>query len=115
MAGLLSVGSCCGLPHSIVGFTMLTDPNAFSSPSKPNTMPPGFGALFLMAGIFVILAAIAMSILTYLAGQRIKERKGWTFIFVINCILCLVQPIGTVLGVLTLIIIHRPSVKALFG
>src|SRR4051812_40953640 len=44
----------------------------------------------------------------------IKERKHRTFSLVMAVVNCLCIPFGTALGVFTLIILQRPSVKALY-
>jgi hypothetical protein len=43
------------------------------------------------------------------------RRKARTFCFVIACIACLNVPLGTALGVCTILVLSRPRVKDLFA
>ena len=49
-----------------------------------------------------------------LAGWWLAKRKHYWFCFVVACLACAFSPLGTVLGVFTIIVLLRPSVKALF-
>ncbi len=49
------------------------------------------------------------------AGMSLLQNKRWTFCFVMAILLCLNPPLGTILGVFTIVVLNRPSVKELFG
>jgi hypothetical protein len=49
------------------------------------------------------------------AARLLQRRHGYRFIFAVACLECLGFPFGTVLGVFTLVVLLRPSVKQLFG
>ena len=67
----------------------------------------GFGFLFFLLGL-----ALASCIL--LSGRAISRRRRYWFIFVVACVECLFLPFGTILGIFTLIVLSRQTVKALF-
>ena len=48
-------------------------------------------------------------------GNRLKNHTNYTYCLVVDAIACTFVPFGTVLGVFTIIVLVRPSVKALFG
>jgi hypothetical protein len=48
------------------------------------------------------------------AGRRLGQRRSYTFCFIVACILCLFMPLGTVLGVFTILLLVQPRVKATF-
>ncbi len=50
-----------------------------------------------------------------LAGRKLARRRSWTFCLVVASIECLFMPYGTVLGVFTIIVLLRPTVKELFA
>ena len=50
-----------------------------------------------------------------LAGRELARHGGYTYCLIVAAIECLFMPFGTALGVLTLIVLMRPSVKAQFG
>jgi len=77
--------------------------------------PPFLGWLFLGLGCAFVILGEAASICLILSGKHLKQRTGYTFSFVVACIACINVPIGTILGVFTLIVLARPAVKAAFG
>ncbi len=50
-----------------------------------------------------------------LAGRSLSSHKHYTFALVIACIECLFIPFGTILGVFTIIVLSRQSVRGLFS
>lgn len=72
------------------------------------------GWMFAVGGGLFVVLGWAMAICTFFAGKFLSERRRRTFVFVIACINCLSVPIGTALGVFTLLVLERPSVKGLF-
>ena len=65
------------------------------------------GALFVLGECF---AACVIA-----AGQFIRSRRRYWFVFVIACMQCAFFPFGTALGVFTVVVLSRPAVKQLFG
>lgn len=65
-------------------------------------------------GSIVILVLLLTTTLQFLVARFLEQRRAHTFCFVIAVLNCLNMPIGTVLGVLTLIVLMRPSVQAMF-
>jgi hypothetical protein len=63
----------------------------------------------------MIISAWALAIAVAMAGSQLKRRAAYNYCLVVAGIECIFMPFGTVLGVLTLIVLMRPSVKALFG
>jgi hypothetical protein len=49
-----------------------------------------------------------------IAGSKLSNRRGYTFCFVVACLECMFMPFGTILGILSIIVLSRPSVKELF-
>jgi hypothetical protein len=50
------------------------------------------------------------------AGRSLARRKRYLFCLIVAgtmCVMC--NPLGTVLGVFTIVVLLRPSVKELFG
>ena len=67
-----------------------------------------------MATVFIIIGwTIAVCII--IAGSNLAKRKHYTFCLVIAAISCMFMPLGTVLGIFTIIVLMRPSVKELFA
>ena len=55
-----------------------------------------------------------MAWLTIYSGKLLKKQQKHTFSFVVACIFCVFFPIGTVLGVFTIIALQEKDVKALY-
>jgi len=79
-------------------------------------LPPEFlGWIFIVLGSFLFLLGIAMAICILIAGRCLSRRKCYSFALVIACIECLFIPFGTVLGVFTIVVLSRESVRELFS
>lgn len=61
-----------------------------------------------------MLVGWAFAVCVILAGRFIVRRKHYIFCLVIASLNCLFMPFGTILGVFTIVVLIRPSVKALF-
>lgn len=112
VGGLIALFACFPLIHLSMGLFFLFgnfDQQAHGSPDE------FVGLIFVVVGAFMFLLGQTMAVCTILSGRSIKARSKYTFSFVIACLLCAAFPFGTVLGVLTLIVLCRPSVKALYG
>lgn len=73
------------------------------------------GGVFVVVGVVIMLFAAAKAFLCWTAASNISKRVGHTFCFVMACVICLSMPLGTALGIFTIIVLNRPSVKALFS
>lgn len=77
--------------------------------------PAQFGWFFVALGGFMTLLGWALAVLTIIAAGRLKQRRSHTFCMVIAGALCMFMPVGTALGVFTLIVLVRPGVKQGFS
>jgi len=109
VGGLTAFVACIPIIHLAIGLAMLL--GAFPD----NDAPPAIVGLFfvVIAGCF-ILAGWSLAICLLLAGGYLKSRKHYSFCLVIAGISCMLMPFGTVLGVFTIIVLMRPSVKEMF-
>ncbi|HEX2224014.1 MAG TPA: hypothetical protein VHN15_07395 [Thermoanaerobaculia bacterium] len=110
VAVIAAMVSCIPLIHFFMGMGMLTGFGNFGGG------PEAFVGLLMMvfAGLF-ILGGWAFAICMGLAGKYLGEGSHYQFCFVMACIACVFPPFGTVLGILTLVVLMRPTVKPLFG
>ena len=114
VAGLAALFSFFPLLYSLVGGFLLY---AAHHPGPNNQEPPPafLGWIFIAVGVVFFLTGITMAICTLIAGQCLFRRKAYSFALVIACVECLFIPFRTILGVFTIIVLSRESVKALFG
>jgi hypothetical protein len=109
--GLSVVGACFMGAYAVIGGTVLTAVS--QSEREPAAAWAGAVVFVVMGGLFLLLAALAW--LTILTGRYLAQRRRYTFCLVMAIVTCLSVPLGTVLGIFTLIVLQRPSVKQLFG
>ena len=69
--------------------------------------------LVLVAGA-IMVAGWLFAAAIILAGRFLAKQTRYTYCLVMGGIECLFMPFGTVLGVFTIIVITRDSVKGLF-
>jgi hypothetical protein len=112
VSGLAAFFAWIPIIHLVMGLVFIFSPQVFG-PGKQQ--PPGFIGWFLVSmATFLILAGWTFAILVLMAGRFIAHRKRYTFCFVMAGVECLFMPFGTVLGVFTILVLNRPSVKELF-
>ena len=68
----------------------------------------------MVGWVFVGIAIVFAGLLAY-AGRCLAQNRRYTFCLVIAAISCMFIPFGTVLGVFTLVILVKPSVKQRFN
>jgi hypothetical protein len=83
--------------------------------NNQNPPPPILGWFFIVFGALFFLAGLAMALCILLAGRSLSRRRHYWFAFVVACVECVFIPFGTILGVFTIIVLSRESVKALFS
>jgi len=114
MAGITAVFSSIAIFHIGMGIMMVTSPSMVSGGSG-GPPPEVFGWMFILIGSSVILIGWTYSVLIFIAGRFLAQRKHHLYCLIMAGVSCAVSvPIGTVLGVFTLIVLLRPSVKELF-
>jgi hypothetical protein len=115
VAGLAALFSFFPLLYTTVGTIFIFA--ARHGTAKPGEdLPPEFlGWIFAVLGLVLFLIGIAMAICILIAGRSLALRKRYSFALVMACIECLFLPFGTILGVFTIIVLSRESVKALFS
>jgi hypothetical protein len=73
------------------------------------------GWFFVGIGAAMMIVAWTFSVCMMLAGRNLARRKNYWFCFIVACVACTFSPYGTVLGILTIVVLVRPSVKTQFG
>jgi hypothetical protein len=114
LGGLGCVFSCFPLIHVVIGLILVFSPETFGD--HGGSPPPAFiGWLFFGMGVTFFLVGQCINICILASGRCLAKRSKYMFSFVVACIECMLVPLGTVLGVLTIVVMSRGSVKALYG
>ena len=110
VSGIAALCACIPFIHLALGLFLIIAPGRVTG-----NEPPAFvGWFFITLASFFILVGWAFAVLVLIAGRCIAQRRHHTFCFVMGCVECLFMPFGTVLGVFTIFVLIRPSVKELF-
>jgi hypothetical protein len=115
VAGLAALFSFFPLLYTTVGAIFIFA--AWHGAAKPGEdLPPEFlGWIFAVLGSVLFLIGIAMAICILMTGRSLALRKRYSFVLVMACIECLFIPFGTILGVFTIVVLSRESVRELFS
>lgn len=102
------------LIHVTVGLTILLGgfPGAMGTNGPPDAR--FMGLMFVVIGAMLSSMFAVYGALKLMAARRLRERRSKTFCLIVAGISCFGIPYGTALGALTMIVLARPSVAALF-
>jgi hypothetical protein len=76
--------------------------------------PPELGWIFIVFGGVISLLVWSMAACALFAAYNLSKKRRYLFCFVIACLSCASVPLGTILGVFTIVVLARPGVKELF-
>jgi hypothetical protein len=99
--------------HLVFGVAMLT--GRFPDGQGGGEVPAFLGWFFVIFAATWIVCGLAFAICLFLAGRYLAQRRRYLFCLVVAGLACMFMPFGTVLGVFTIIVLMRPSVRELFG
>ena len=107
VGGLAACFACIPIIHLSIGIAMLV--------GAIDDAPEFVGAFMVLIAIFAILVGWTLAVCIIIAGRCLAKRRRYMFCLVMAAISCIFMPFGTVLGVFTIIVLMRPSVKELFA
>lgn len=111
VAGLALIGLFFLLVHYLLMSSVFSNPGIWKS--SRNTIPPPkeFFAILIWFYFFLGGMLIAAGVLNVLSGIFLHQRKHRIFSIVVGCLNCLHIPFGTVLGIFTIMVLSRSSVR----
>lgn len=109
-AAVTACFSLMGLACAAMGFMFAS----FPVPEGQNPPPEWFGALFGTLGIVITLLMWALAAAKLRVAKALRERNMRTLCVAVAVFTMLGIPFGTLLGILTLLVLGRPSVERLF-
>jgi len=115
VGGVMALFSCMPLIHMTVGLFILIGEESFMFEEGEDFPSQIMGWMFFLIGLLCFLVGQVSSILIIVSGRFIKKRKKRIFSFFMACVACLGAPLGTILGVFTIIVLSRDSVKRIYG
>jgi cytochrome c biogenesis protein CcdA len=102
--------ACIPLIHFFLGLALAAGwfPDTDPEGETAGRFIMGFAALFILSGW-------TLAVLIAFAGRSLQQLKRYTYCLIVAGIECIFMPVGTVLGVFTIIVLMRDSVKPLFN
>lgn len=115
MAGLMTLFACFPIIHLTMGAALVFAPAAFPD-SKTGEGPPAFIGWFFMAFAAAwIVAGLSMVACIIAAARCLAQRRRRVFCMVVAGLMsAMCVPLGTALGIFTIIVLARPSVTQAF-
>lgn len=111
--GIIALLACIPFIHLTLGIVFLIMSQQPTTTGDPP--PPAFvGWIFIFAASIIILVGWTLAICIMIAGRNLNRKKHYTYCFVFAAIQCLFMPLGTALGVFSIIVLMRQSVKDMF-
>ncbi len=114
VGGILGLVSLFPVFHLIFGAVMLFAPHYIEKKEGQIWILQAMGGFFILIAGLLMTVGISLAVASVMSGRYLSQSRNYTFSFVVAAILCVFMPFGTVLGVFTLIVLSRPSVKTLY-
>jgi hypothetical protein len=115
VAGLAALFSFFPLLYTIIGTIFIFAARNGTAKSSEGLPPEFLGWIFAVIGSGLFLLGLAIAICILIAGRSLALRKRYSFAMVMACIECIFIPFGTILGVFTIVVLSRESVRGLFS
>lgn len=103
---ILAVFSLFPLIHIGLGIAMLN--GAFDG---DGASPELTGWLLIMAGAIAIILGESLAVLVLISAHKMSRRQARVFSIVIAAVSCLSVPLGTLLGIFTIVVLCRDGVR----
>ncbi len=113
VAGILAFCSLIPIVHLVLGIMVVTGVLRDTTSGQPAPDAVGWFLIVFAAGS--ILLGLSFSLCVAMAGRNLARRRRHLYCMIIAGIECFFMPLGTILGVFTIIVLQRQSVKQLFG
>jgi hypothetical protein len=110
--GLIALGGCVPLIYVFVGAMFVS--GGIPPDSRGQGPPKEMGYFFIAFGLVLSLFLWALAGAIVASGRFLSQRKNWIYCIIIAGLECINMPLGTLLGVFTIIVLVRQSVKELF-
>jgi hypothetical protein len=98
--------------YVVIGIVAVCAPGSLESEGE--AMPLVIGWLFIIIGTVFVLIGWAFAFCVILTGRYLARQVHYMFCMVIGAIECLFMPFGTALGIFTIVVLARSSVKKMF-
>ncbi len=98
--------SLIGVLYIVMGISMGSGTLGTAKSPPP---PEAIGWIFGAVGVIITAFCLTLGVLSIKAGTSIRRRRNRMFCIVVDAILCLMVPFGTIVGVFGLVMLTRPE------
>lgn len=114
LAGFIAFFSLFPLIYLFLGIALLSGSMPLDGGASGALGAEAVGVMFVVMSLFFILAGMTLAGFLVLAGRCLMQRRRHTLCMVVAGLSCLCMPLGTVLGVFTLMVLSRGPVRESF-
>ncbi|HLO99838.1 MAG TPA: hypothetical protein VK171_14685 [Fimbriimonas sp.] len=112
MGWIHGIGACVGLGFLLA--SAVTTASGFLSPQSDFGASLGGGVLLALIGILAAFVPVLYLVTSLKTARFLEERRRWGYCFGTSILWLLVQPAGLVLGIIAIVLLHRPSIRQSF-
>jgi hypothetical protein len=114
-AGFALLGLLFLWGHYTLMHVFMSDPKMWTTPHGQQAPDPReFFAVFRWFYAAMALWFLASGALNVISAFCLRARKSRTFSIVVSCINCMYMPLGTILGVFTILVLARDTVREVY-
>jgi hypothetical protein len=111
VAGLALLGMGFLVLHFALMSTFLSNPDLWKSPKNGTPPPKELFQVFIWLYLFFGGVLLTASVLNLMSGLFLRQRRHRIFSIIVGGLNCLQIPFATALGVFTMIVLSRGSVR----
>ncbi len=112
LAGMIGLLSLFPIIHIVLGTLIVS--GALNTQQGSQAPPAALGWIFIAIPAAMMLCGFCTAIAVLIAALSLSCKRRYTFCLVVAAVECLFMPLGTILGVLTILVLVRESVKRKF-
>ena len=113
VGGLAALFAFFPVVYIAMGILVVYAPGTMDA--EDDAMAALFGWVFIIIGAGIVVLGWAFAVFTIIAGRYLARQVHYLFCMVMAAIECIFMPFGTVLGIFTIIVLAKPSVKKMFA
>jgi hypothetical protein len=113
LAGFAFLGLIFVFLHYLIMSMVMSQPSVMRV-QNGSVSPDAFFDFFRIFYFLFGVALVAVAALNVLSGIFLRQKKHRMFSIVVSCLNCLQIPFGTALGIFTIVVLSRSSVKEVY-